>query len=64
MGNESQIGVGNLVARSYFIPGGVSQRGGGQAQIFPCRTLSDLDYPGLGSVACDVSSRRVLTTVQ
>ena len=59
-----QIGVRDLVARGYFIPGGASQRGGGQAPMFPCRTLSDLDYPGLRSVTCDVSSRWVLTTVQ
>ena len=59
------IGVRDLVARGYFIPGGVCQRGvGGQAPMFPCRTLSDLDYPGLRSVTCDVSSRWVLTTVQ
>ena len=58
------IGVRDLVARGYFIPGGASQRGGGQAPMFPCRTLSDLDYPGLRSVTCDVSSRWVLTTVQ
>ena len=38
-----QIGVRdlNLVARSYFIPGGASQRGGGQAPMFQCRTLLD-----------------------
>ena len=31
----------------------------------PCRsTLSDLDYPGLRSVTCDVSSRWLLTMVQ
>ena len=59
-----EIGVRDLVARGYFIPGGASQRGGGQAPMFPCRTLSDLDYPGLRSVTCDVSSRWVLTTVQ
>ena len=64
--NQSSIvvGVRDLVARGYFIPGGASQRGGGQAPMFPCRTLSDLDYPGLRSVTCDVSSRWVLTTVQ
>ena len=45
-------------------PGQPCQRGVGQAPIFLCRTLSDLDYPGLGSVTCDVSSRWVLTTVQ
>ena len=50
------IGVRDLVARGYFIPGGASQRGGGQVPMFPCRTLSDLDYPGLRSVTCDVSS--------
>ena len=38
-----QIGVRDLVARGYFIPGGASQRGGGQAPMFPCRTLSDLE---------------------
>ena len=61
---SSIVGVRDLVARGYFIPGGASQRGGGQAPMFPCRTLSDLDYPGLRSVTCDVSSRWVLTTVQ
>ena len=59
-----QIGVRDLVARGYVIPGRMSQTGGGQAPMFPCRTLSDLDYPGLRSVTCDVSSRWVLTTVQ
>ena len=58
------IGVRAWLACGYFIPGGASQRGGGQAPMFPCRTLSDLDYPGLRSVTCDVSSRWVLTTVQ
>ena len=57
------VGVRDLVARGYFIPGGASQRGCGQAPMFQCRTLSDLDYPGLRSVTCDVSSRWVLTTV-
>ena len=61
---ELLVGVRDLVARGYFILGGVRQRGGGQAPMFPCRTLSDLDYPGLRSVTCDVSSRWVLTTVQ
>ena len=36
-----KIGVRDLVARGYFIPGRTSQRGGGQAPMFPCRTLSD-----------------------
>ena len=58
------IGVRDLVARGYFIPWGASQKGGGQAPMFPCRTLSDLDYPGLKSVTCDVSSRWVLALVQ
>ena len=35
------IGVRDLVALGYFIPGGASQRGGGQAPMFQCRTLSD-----------------------
>ena len=35
------IGVRDLVARGYVIPGGASQRGGGQAPMFQCRTLSD-----------------------
>ena len=61
---RSSVGVRDLVARGYFIPGGASQRGGGEAPMFPCRTLSDLDYPGLRSVTCDVSSQWVLTTVQ
>ena len=37
----AKVGVRDLVARGYSIPGGVSQRGGGQARMFPCRTLSD-----------------------
>ncbi len=61
---DEHVGVRDWLARGYFIPGGASQRGGGQAPMFPCRTLSDLDYPGLRSVTCDVSSRWVLTTVQ
>ena len=44
----------DLVARGYVIPGGEGQRGGGQAPMFPCRTLSDLDDPGLRSVTCQV----------
>ena len=28
------VGVRDLVARGYFIPGGASQRGGGQAPMF------------------------------
>ena len=59
-----RVGVRDLVARAYFISGGASQREDGQAPMFPCRTLSDLDYPGLRSVTCDVSSRWVLTTAQ
>ena len=35
------IGVLDLVARGYVIPGGASQRGGGRAPMFQCRTLSD-----------------------
>ena len=35
------IGVRAWLARGYSIPGGVSQRGGGQAPMFQCRTLSD-----------------------
>ena len=37
------IGVRDLVARDYFIPGGASQRGGGQAPAFHdarCQTWS------------------------
>ena len=37
------VGVRDLVARGYFIPGGVSQRGGGQAPAFRvarCQTWS------------------------
>ena len=34
---------------------------GRQAPMFLCRTLSDLDYPALRLVTCDVSSRWVLT---
>ena len=34
------IGVRDLVARGDSIPGGASQRGGGQAPMFQCRTLS------------------------
>ena len=36
------VGVRDLVARGYVIPGGASQRGGGRAPMFQCRTLSDL----------------------
>ena len=35
------VGVRAWLARGYFIPGGASQRGGGQAPMFQCRTLSD-----------------------
>ena len=40
------IGVRDLVARGYFIPGGVSQRGVGQARAFRvarCQTWTILD---------------------
>ena len=40
------IGVRDLVARGYFIPGGASQRGGGQAPCFRvarCQTWTILD---------------------
>ena len=37
------IGVRDLVARGYFIPGGVSQRVGESGFGVPRRTLSDLD---------------------
>ena len=48
-----------------FHPWGREPEGAlGGAPAFPCRTLSDLDYPGLSSVTCDVSSRWVLTMVQ
>ena len=43
---NNQIGVRDLVARGYFIPGGASQRGGGQAPAFRvarCRTGSHVD---------------------
>ena len=44
---------------------GARARGGvGRAPMFPCRTLSDLDYPGLGAVTCDVSSLWVLIVVK
>ena len=38
------IGVQDLLARGYFIPGDTSQRGAGwSGTSVPCRTLSDLD---------------------
>ena len=40
---RSAVGVRDLVARGYFIPGGASQRGGGPGSGVPCRTLSYLD---------------------
>ena len=58
------VGVRAWLARGYFIPGGASQRGGGQAPMFQCRMLSDLDYPGLRSVTYDVPARRILATVK
>ena len=61
---KARIRVRDLVARGYFIPGGASQWGCGSGSGVPCRTLSDLDYPGLRSVTCDVSLRWVLITVQ
>ena len=51
---DVHIGVRDLVARGYFIPGGASQMGCGPGSGVPCRTLSDLDDPGLRSVTCDV----------
>ena len=47
-----------------FHPWGREPEGGEPSSGVPCRTLSDLDYSGLRSVTCDVSSRWVLTTVQ
>ena len=41
---ELLVGVRDLVARGYFIPGGVRQRGGGQAPMF---SLSHVVRPGL-----------------
>ena len=35
------VGVRDLVARGYVIPGRMSQRVGGQAPMFPCRTFLD-----------------------
>ena len=35
------VGMRDLVVRSYVITGGVSQREVGRALMFPCRTLSD-----------------------
>ena len=52
--NNQHIGVRDLVARGYVIPGGASQRGGGSGSGVTCRTLSDLDDPGLRSVTRDV----------
>ena len=40
------IGVRDWLARSYFIPGGTSQRGGGQTPAFRvarCQTWSHVD---------------------
>ena len=40
---SAEVGVRDLVARGYFIPGGASQRGGGQAPAFRvarCQTWS------------------------
>ena len=42
------IGVRDLVARGYFIPGGASQRGGGQAPAFRvarCQTWTQVSHP-------------------
>ena len=44
--------------------GARARAGVGRAAAFPCRTLSDLNYSGLRSATCDVSSRWVLTMVQ
>ena len=46
-----QIGVRDLVARGYSIPGRMSQRGGGRAPAFRvarCRTRSGVRLDGLG----------------
>ena len=37
------VGVRDLVARGYSIPGRMSQRGVGSGSGVPCRTLSDRD---------------------
>ena len=47
------IGVRDLVARGYFIPGGASQRGGGRAPAFRvarCQTPSGVRLDGFGWV--------------
>ena len=54
------IGVRDLVARGYVIPGGASQRGG--AGLW--RSVSHVVRPGLRSVTHDVPARRILATVQ
>ena len=57
------IGVRDLVTRGYSIPGGASQRAGGQAPMFQCRTLSDLvrSHPyGLGWVPQGTSGSRMV----
>ena len=51
-----------MFAPGDFIPGGRARGGSGSG--VPCRTLSDLDYPGLWSVNCDISSRWALKTLQ
>ena len=45
LSNSSQIKieVRAWLARGYFIPGSMSQRGFGQTPMVPCRTLSDQD---------------------
>ena len=56
--------VRDWVARAYFIPGDASQRGGSSGSGV---SVSHVVTPGLSwtqVTACDVSSRRVLTTVQ
>ena len=48
-----QVGVRDLFARGYFIPGGASQRGGGRAPAFRvarCQTPSGVRVDGLGWV--------------
>ena len=41
MNAAAVIGVRDLVARGYFIPGRTSQKGGWSGACVPCRTLSD-----------------------
>ena len=61
------VGVRDLVAHGYFIPGGETHRGAGSGPFVPFRMLSDLESGESPMMpprdVCDASSRWVVLTL-